>query len=373
DTPDTREVGPTEFSFTNYKDAVKRIEDYSQLAGKVDNLMQTLPDSLRTPFFEMLGYPVLASEMMNRKFLFAQLNGELAAEGDKAGANYAARLSTEAADSIESLTHIYNTLTDGKWNGMMTVPPGFCAKYQERPPLQLFPEIEERRVDLNTRPDTAPLCRTLDLRTAIIGPKAQKMGARLMDGIGYDGHILQLSDPVISEILAPLSDQNITPGSGTDIPNKAVDSVVSKTDPVFSKVDSVFSKTDTSVAMAVFSSDKAVEAVSEVLLPIEGLKGDSVTLQIFHLPFFPMYEGKGCKIGVSLDGGEEQIIEYLPEEWSKPWKLNILRNSALSTVTFPISPDTTLPPNRDCPKSVHILHLRGIDTGMAIQRIIIDN
>ncbi|MDE6768881.1 MAG: glycosyl hydrolase 115 family protein, partial [Muribaculaceae bacterium] len=49
DTPDTREVGPTEFSFTNYKDAVKRIEDYSELAGKVDNLMQTLPDSLRTP------------------------------------------------------------------------------------------------------------------------------------------------------------------------------------------------------------------------------------------------------------------------------------------------------------------------------------
>ncbi|MDE5882518.1 MAG: glycosyl hydrolase 115 family protein, partial [Muribaculaceae bacterium] len=333
DTPDTREVGPTEFSFTNYKDAVKRIEDYSELAGKVDNLMQTLPDSLRTPFFEMLGYPVLASEMMNRKFLFAQLNGELAAEGDKAGANYAARLSTEAADSIESLTHIYNTLTDGKWNGMMTVPPGFCAKYQERPPLQLFPEIEERRVDLNTHPDTAPLCRTLDLRTAIIGPKAKKMGARLIDGIGYDGYILQLSDPVISEIIAPLLDSIIAPGSGTDIPNKADDSVVSKI--------------DSPVATVALGSYKGVEAVSEVLLPIEELTGDSVTLQIFHLPFFPMYEGKGCKIGVSLDGGDEQIIEYLPEEWSKPWKLNVLRNSALSTVTFPLTPNTNLLPNSD--------------------------
>lgn len=375
DTPDTREVGPTEFSFTNYKDAVKRIEDYSQLAGKVDNLMQSLPDSLRTPVFEMLGYPVLASEMMNRKFLFAQLNGELAVEEDKAGANYAARLSNEAADSIDSLNRIYNTLEDGKWNGMMTVPPGFCAKYQERPPLQLFPEIEERRVDLNTYTDREPLCRTLDLRKAIIDPKTQKMGARLIEGIGYDGHILQLSDPVISEIHPCLSDQTATPGLGTYNPNNAAVSEIDNPN------NAVGSKIDNPVATVVLGSDKAVGAVSGVYLPIDSLTGDSVTLQIFHLPFFPMYEGKGCKIGVSLDGSEEQIIEYLPEEWSKPWKLNILRNSALSTVTLPLSPDTTLyvgsdttlPVNIDCHKPVHLLRLRGIDSGMAVQRIVIDN
>lgn len=35
------------------------------------------------------------------------------------------------ADSIESLNKKYNALENGKWGGMMTVPPGFCAKYQE--------------------------------------------------------------------------------------------------------------------------------------------------------------------------------------------------------------------------------------------------
>ena len=102
--------------------------------------------------------------------------------------------------------------------------------------------------------------------------------------------------------------------------------------------------------------------IPQALLNIEDLKGDSVTLYIFHLPYFPIYEGKRCRIGVSLDEEEEQVIEYIPEEWSKPWKENILRNSALSKVTFGIDPD----------KDTHILRLKGLDPGMAIQRIVID-
>ena len=300
DSPDTREVGPTDFSFSNYGDAWKRIAEYKALAAKTDDLMQGLPDSLRIPFFEMIGYPVLASEMMNRKFLFAQLNGELADAGDKMGANYAARLSVEAADSIDSLNKIYNSLLDGKWNGMMTVPPGFCAKYQERPPLRQFPGTGESDFTENpaVRPSDAIGCVVLDLRDADISKDS-----RLIEGIGYDGHILQLGDPAC------------------DI--------------------------------------QAAEAV----LRINDVTGDSIKLQIFHLPYFPMYEGRGCRIGVSIDGGEEHVIEYLPEEWSKPWKLNVLRNSALSELILPVETGS----------GAHTLRLRGIDPGMAIQRVVIDN
>ncbi|MDE6561461.1 MAG: glycosyl hydrolase 115 family protein [Muribaculaceae bacterium] len=299
DSPDTREVGPTDFSFSNYADAWQRIDEYKVLAAKTDALMQQLPDTLRIPYFEMIGYPVLASEMMNRKFLFAQLNSELAAADDKEEANYAARLSIEASDSIDALNKIYNSLLDGKWNGMMTVPPGFCAKYQERPPLRQFPEVGEkpvfREIDWQSRGDG--LCQTLDISTAKLSN-----GSRLIEGIGYDGCILQLGDPA--------SDSNS----------------------------------------------------AEAILNINDVAGDSIKLQIFHLPYFPMYEGRGCRIGVSVDDGEEHIIEYLPEEWSKPWKLNVLRNSALSEVSCPI----------DKEKPSHSIKLRGIDSGMAIQRIVID-
>lgn len=301
DTPDTRETGPTEFSFSNYGDAWERIEEYRELAAKTDDIMCQLPDSLRVPFFEMIGYPILASEMMNRKFLYAQLNGELAAADDKAGANYAAYLSTEAADSIDNLNRIYNSLEGGKWNGMMTVPPGFCARYQDRPILRQFPDVAQRNVAeaFGRQSKGSSLCHTLDLRQA-----ATTKGASFIEGIGYDGYILQLGDPAAD------SDRN----------------------------------------------------PAEAILTLGNAKGDTIRLQIFHLPYFPLHEGKGTKIGVSIDGGEEQIIEYLPEEWSKPWKINVLRNSALTELTFPVDKD----------KESHTLKMRGIDSGMAIQRIVVD-
>ncbi len=300
DTPDTREVGPTDFSFSNYSDAWARIDDYTNLSAEVKGIMRELPDSLSAPFFEMIGYPVLASEMMNRKFLFAQLNRELADADDKMGANYAARLSIEAADSIDALNKTYNSLLGGKWNGMMSVPPGFCAKYHERPVLCQFPGIGEKKSwgneSIHSSNDVG--CRVVDLRSAILDD-----GCAIIEGIGYDGHILQLGDA------------------------------------------------------AADSGD-----IAEATINIDGVTGDSVTLQIFHLPYFPIYDGKRCRIGISVDGGEEQIAEYLPEEWSKPWKLNVLRNSALTELTFPLNEEL----------QSHKLSLRGIDPGMGIQRIVID-
>ena len=302
DSPETREVGPTDFCFSNYGDAWRRIDEYKDLAAETVALMGELPDSARVPFFEMVGYPVLASEMINRKFLFAQLNGELADSGDEKGANHAARLSVEAADSIDSLNRVYNSLLDGKWNGMMTVPPGFCARYQERPALRLFPGAGECDTVENpaARPSGDIGCRVIDLRTA-----ALTGDSRFIDGIGYDGYILRLGDPASESI-----------GDNAD----------------------------------------------EALLRIDDVKGDSIRLQIFHLPYFPMYEGRGCRIGVDVDDGETHVVEFLPEEWSKPWKLNVLRNSALSELTIPV----------DTGKTTHTLRLRGIDPGMAVQRIVID-
>ncbi len=300
DSPDTREVSATEFSFSNYGDAVKRLNDYSRLANETAALMASLPDSLKTPVFEMLGYPVLASEMMNRRFLYAQLNGELAASGAKEGANYAARLSTEASNSLDALTRRYNELEDGKWRGMMDIPPGFCAKYQNRPPLVTFSGVGEKPVNPDISRSVA--CRTLDLRKA--RPEGgNASGVRVLDGFGYDGYVLRLGET---------------------------------------------------------GADDA--AGCSATLELTGIDAPEVRLQVFHLPYFPAHDGGRCRIGVSLDGGEEKVIEFIPEEWSGPWKDAVLRNSALSEVVLAVTPGS----------ATHILRLRGIDPGMAIQRIVID-
>lgn len=303
DSPDAKDIRPTEFSFSNYGDAVKRIDDYADLSSRMDKLMSSLPDSLWNPVFETIGYPVLASNLMNRKFLFAQLNNEYAKAGSKDKANYAAYISASSSEGIDSLTNIYNNIKDGKWHAMMSVPPGFCAKYQNMPELTTYKGEGSKAVWLTYDKDRAR-CRTLNLKDALIDKSAQS-GTKFIEGFGYDGYVLRLGKP---------------------------------------------------------TDNTSAETIPEAILNLGHLNGNSVTLQIFHLPYFPLYEGKGCKIGVSIDDQEEQVIEFLPEEWSKPWKENILRNSALSKTTFSI----------DTSKDNHILRLRGIDPGMAIQRIVID-
>ncbi|MDE6696294.1 MAG: glycosyl hydrolase 115 family protein [Muribaculaceae bacterium] len=299
DDPRRADTGPTDFSFSNYADAVKRIDDYERLAANTRRIIDALPDSLSIPFFEMVGYPVLASEMMTRKYLFSQLNGEFNKAGEYKKANYAARLSEQAADSIRSLTEEYNSLCDGKWKGMMAVPPGFCANYQNDAHLVVNPGVGEEAFILSLPADSKEIaCRTLDLRK----PKANK-SADIVEGMGYDGFVLKLG-----------------------------------------------------------SQEAKYATVPEVVYDLGNLKGDSVTLQIFHLPFFPIYDGERCRFSVSVDDGEEQILEYIPEEWSSQWKENVLRNSALSFVAFPLSPNS----------DIHTMKIRSIDPGLVIQRIVVD-
>ena len=304
DSPEAEDIRSTEFCYSNYGDAVKRIDDYAYLSSRMSVLMSSLPDSLRAPVYETIGYPVMASNLMNRKFLFAQLNKEYAKAGSKDKANYAAYVSSSSSEAIDSLTNVYNQLKGGKWRGMMTVPPGFCAKYQNRPPLIIYKGEGSKAVWL-TYDSNKAACRTLDLKKAVFDDSARKAGTKFIEGFGYDGYVLRLGNP---------------------------------------------------------TDDKSSEEVPEAILDLGPLKGESVTLQIFHLPYFPQHKGEGCRIGVCVDDNEEQVIEFLPEEWSKPWKENILRNSALSKATFSIDPG----------KNTHTLRLRGIDPGMAIQRIVID-
>ncbi len=297
--PARADTGPTDFSFTNYADAVKRINDYGKLAAKTQKLMNSLPDSLHIPFYQLVGYPVLASEMMTRKFLFAQLNGEKYEAGNYEEANYAARLSEEAADSIRSLTDRYNSINNGKWKGMMKLAPGWCAKYQNDAHLVKNPDAVEKTFSLNQPGKNTELkCRTIDLRHY----KSQ-ISANLIEGLGYDGLVIKLGE-----------------------------------------------------------DEKAYATSPEIVYELKDLKGDSVTLRVFHLPFFPLYEGARCRFAISVDDGDEQIHEYLPKEWSAQWNENVLRNSALSSFDFPLSSKS----------KKHKLKLRSIDPGLVIQRIVID-
>ncbi|MEI6945646.1 glycosyl hydrolase 115 family protein [Paraflavisolibacter sp. H34] len=310
DAPEFRELAPTRFSFRHYNDAQQRLADYRRIALLAEGIFKKLPEQQRPAFFELLGYPVIGSFEMNRKFLMAQLNGEQVRDGNLAVANWAAGQAKAAYERIDSLTQVYNALLGGKWKGMMKLAPGWVAKYQHMPavvytegagekPADLAPEREKRRLEG---------CTVLNLRHFKNKVAAQGHTLRLVEGIGYDGNVLQLGE--------------------------ATEATADPGDLRGSRYEYEFS----------------------------GVTADSVTVQVYTVPFFPLYEGRSTRFGISVDGQPAFVAKNDPKEFTKPWKDQVLQNGAVAQARFPV--------NKAAQK--HMLALTCGDPGVMIQRIVID-
>ena len=175
----------TEFSFIHYSEAQQRLADYQCLSDQVEKMSDG-----SAAFFELLQFPIQGAYQMNRKFLMAQLNHELLAQGRKAEANWAAKQMEAAYDSIEALNHRYNELLDGKWRGMMALAPAFCALFQNKPDVTYTAGAGEQAVDITPKAYTLDGCQAIDLSKYI----SKSSDAKLVKGIGYDWQSIQLGE-----------------------------------------------------------------------------------------------------------------------------------------------------------------------------------
>lgn len=300
----------TDFSFDNYNEAQRRLADYEAISERVETISRSLPQPQRTAFFELLGYAVKAASQMNRKFLMAQLNHELAAKALYAEANWAARQSNAAYDSILALNHEYNTMLGGKWKGMMDVPPGFCALYQDRPALTCTDGYGEKpyALTIDPRKEWTDSCLLVDIASyeARVASPGHTIG--LVRGMGYDWQVLQLGRPTQEPADATQPDGNR----------------------------------------------------ADYLLP--AIAADSVEVTVYSVPFFPLYKGRSNAFGVSIDGQRPQVCRNEVEEWSQPWKEQVMQNGDRQTFCFAI----------DRWAKAHTLSFIVGDPGMMIQRVVVD-
>ncbi len=310
DAPGYKDILNTAFSFKNYNDAQQRLADYKRISDLVDKIANELPENLRPAFFEMVAYPVMGSYQMNRKFLLAQLNSELVSENKLSNANWAAAQAKAAFDSINSLTSTYNTMLNSKWDGMMAIAPGFCAKYQEMPDVTVYKDNVSTPVDLEPQISKNKLegCTVIDLRQ--IKNKVSKNGhtIRLIEGIGYDWCTLQLGEA---------TEQSVDP--------KNLDGT---------HVEYEFPRVTT----------------------------DSVTVHVYSLPFWALYKGKSTRYGISIDRQPVFVSQSDHKEYSESWKDRVLQNGAVTVAKFPV--------NKMLPN--HTLTITCGDPGMIIQRVVID-
>ena len=303
-------LADTDYSFENYNDAQQRLADYQRIGALAEKISGNLPEAFRPAFFEMVNYPVNAAYQMNRKFLMAQLNHELAAQNRFAEANWAADESQAAFDEIKSLTEQYNSMLDGKWSRMMMVTPGVNAKYQNMPELVRTKGEDSKAVNVAPEQSKAQLsgCTVIDL--GAFTKKVDKNGhaVRLIKGLGYDGHVVQLG-------LAAEQTEKPENLDGT-------------------RVEYEFS----------------------------GVDADSVTVTVYSVPTFPVFKGRSTRFGISVDGQPAFIAKNEPPEFSRAWKDQVLRNGAIATAKFSVKKDA----------AKHTLTLTCGDPGIMIQRVVID-
>ena len=105
----------------------ERLQQYQYIADKINQLTPQIPVAKQAAWFQLIQYPVLAANEMNKKLLYAQLARHNKADG---------QLSQTAYDSIIALTHTYNTIIHGKWNRIMDAQPRKLPVFQPVPSIE---------------------------------------------------------------------------------------------------------------------------------------------------------------------------------------------------------------------------------------------
>ena len=246
-----------------------RLEQYRQMSDKVERLSDGTP-----AFYQLVQFPVQAAYQMNRKFLMAQLNQEKSAEGLKAQANWAAHEMEAAYDSINSLNRRYNSLLNGKWNGIMDVPPGFCSLYQNKPDVTQHEGAGTEKAELSNSKQQPKDCASICLTQF----KNKSSNAKIINGLGYDWKVIQLGEPF----------------------------------------------------------DFSTQAFVEYELPAD-CNADRVEVIVYTVPFWPVYKGKSNAIEISMDGRQATKFENVFREYARSWKDQVMRNGVACNIQFPLS------------------------------------
>ena len=110
----------TEFSFTNYEEAGKRLAEYRRIGKKAEDMLVTLEEAARPALYQLLYYPVKGAELMNRMNMTGQLYRQYVRQ-KRAAANNLKREVECCHDSLEVITDRYNSLLNGKWKYMMSL------------------------------------------------------------------------------------------------------------------------------------------------------------------------------------------------------------------------------------------------------------
>jgi len=140
--PNTEPRDPAFSAVHDGDEAMRRLEAYRAAEALAREVAETLPERARPAFYQLVQYPVRGARCLNEVHLAAS-RSRLAAGQGRATADDHGDRSRAAHAEIRAASERYESLLDGKWDGMMDPAPR---------ELPVFDQPPTAAVDATSRP-----------------------------------------------------------------------------------------------------------------------------------------------------------------------------------------------------------------------------
>lgn len=111
---------PHTYSFENYRESDRIVEEYQQLLRKSRNIYDKLPESHKSAFYQLVLFPVEICCNLNEMYVAAGKNKFYAEKGGTSANYYAEKVKELFYKDAELTRYYHQNLEGGKWNHMMS-------------------------------------------------------------------------------------------------------------------------------------------------------------------------------------------------------------------------------------------------------------
>ncbi|GGZ29206.1 hypothetical protein GCM10007049_23000 [Echinicola pacifica] len=362
--------------FVNGDEVEQRILAYERLENQLKNMLKILPEQDKSAFYELAYYPVRGASLMNKKFLYWKKALEYAREGRLSAADYAGK-SQGAFEEIIAETRYYNKeLAGGKWDYMMDYAPRRLPVYQS--PVDSLPKSLASHMIMGISPEQTgnkdmglPVFYSSSSRTHFFDVYLQAEG-HISWEVSSSAPYISLSkssgrlDPEnkeervwvavnwkevpegydsVEKLIVAAGDQRVE----LKVPIKKVPALPAGVDYIAENGRVLmYAENHSSEDSARDTWEKVAglgHSGNVMMTSLEergsGNENTSLTYAFFleeevpaarvrvaALPSHPLTRHHGLKIGISINGGAVQVLDFETEGRSEEWKENVLSNKA---------------------------------------------
>lgn len=364
-------------------EAQVRIDRYADLKRRAEAIAARIPADRRDAFFQLVLYPVRSAANINIRNLKLDLAALYARQG-RANVNAYAEQARAAHAAIVADTAAYNGQNGGKWRGIMDMAPRRLPVFDEPayPRLAIQPRpgctVDSSELVFATgRPAGHAVTISSNGQAAdwsLAGAKGLSFattrgrldaenGFEQRVRVDFDGHADAAAGSVACGGRTIRLTANILPAPGADAPAE-VNRTISLTPAeapldgtAWERVAGLGSRSAALRSRLDMASVEPGDTGKPVALRFRTGDEADAKLRVVALPAHPL-TAHGLRLGVQVDDGAIEILDFETHGRSEEWKRNVLSNTAVRSIALP-----------RLAGGPHRIRLYALDPGFLLDRI----